>query len=94
MNGRTPRVVDGDLDLVRGGLKQRTDGDLGVHGSISLAQALLEAGLVDRLSSSLLPSCTYTDASCSSYGTAARFSLIRSITSPSGCLLLDYEPSR
>ena len=36
------------VDLVRD-LKARPGGDIGVHGSISLAQSLLAAGLVDEL---------------------------------------------
>jgi len=32
-----------------GGLKARVGGDIGIHGSITLAQSLLAAGLVDEL---------------------------------------------
>ena len=42
-------AVDGPIeDLVRD-LKARPGGDIGVHGSIQLAQSMLEAGLVDEL---------------------------------------------
>jgi dihydrofolate reductase len=42
-------AIDGELvDFVRD-LKTRPGGDIGVHGSISVGQALLSAGLVDEL---------------------------------------------
>jgi dihydrofolate reductase len=42
-------VIDGDLvDFVRQ-LKGGAGGDIGVHGSLSVAQALLAVGLVDEL---------------------------------------------
>ena len=42
-------VVNGPLDDFLGALKARPGGDIGVHGSITLAQSLLAAGLVDVL---------------------------------------------
>jgi len=42
-------VIEGDLVAFVTELKQQAGGDIGVHGSISLAQALLEAELVDNL---------------------------------------------
>jgi dihydrofolate reductase len=42
-------VIDSDLvEFVRG-LKQQPGGDIGVHASISVAQALLATGIVDEL---------------------------------------------
>lgn len=41
--------VSGPLDVLVADLKARTDGDLGVHGSITLAHSLLAQGLVDEL---------------------------------------------
>ena len=41
--------VSGALADVVADLKERTDGDVGVHASITLAQALLAEGLVDEL---------------------------------------------
>ena len=42
-------VIDGDLvDVVRQ-LKSQPGGDIGIHGSISVTQALLAAGVVDEL---------------------------------------------
>jgi len=42
-------VVDGGLVEVVRDLKQQGGGDVGVHGSISVAQALLAADVVDEL---------------------------------------------
>ena len=49
-------AVDGDLvEFVRD-LKDRPGGDIGVHASISVAQALLAAGVVDELRLVIAPS--------------------------------------
>jgi dihydrofolate reductase len=42
-------AVSGPLDQVVADVKDRTEGDVGVHGSITLARALLAHGLVDEL---------------------------------------------
>jgi dihydrofolate reductase len=42
-------AVSGDLADVVGEVKAATDGDVGVHASITLAKSLLAAGLVDEL---------------------------------------------
>ena len=42
-------VVDRDLEAFVANLKTQPGGDIGVHGSIVLTQALLEARLVDEL---------------------------------------------
>jgi dihydrofolate reductase len=43
------RAVSGPLDQVVAEVKAQADGDVGVHASITLAQSLLAAGLVDEL---------------------------------------------
>ena len=86
--------VEGDLTALLADLKRQTDGDLGVHGSISLAQALLAADLVDRLCLVVAPAVQVHGRKLFDNGRAARFSLTRSIVSPSGYLVLDYEPRR
>jgi dihydrofolate reductase len=48
-------VVDGDLAAAVADIKQRHDGDVVVHGSATLAQALLDAGLVDELRLMVFP---------------------------------------
>ena len=42
-------TVSGPLETVVADLKTRVDGDIGVHGSITLAKSLLRAGLIDEL---------------------------------------------
>jgi dihydrofolate reductase len=42
-------VLGGDLAKEVAELRQRHDGDVAVHGSLQLAQALLDQGLVDEL---------------------------------------------
>jgi dihydrofolate reductase len=42
-------AVSGALDEIVADVKARTDGDVGVHASITLATSLLAAGLVDEL---------------------------------------------
>jgi dihydrofolate reductase len=51
LSGEWPnaRRVSGPLADVVAEVKAQTEGDVGVHASISLAQALLAAGLVDEL---------------------------------------------
>jgi dihydrofolate reductase len=48
-------VLDGDLGEAVAKLKQQHDGDIVVHGSVSVAQALLEADLVDELRLMVFP---------------------------------------
>ena len=48
-------VLDGDLAEEVGALKERYDGDIVVHGSRRLAQALLEQDLVDELRLMVFP---------------------------------------
>jgi dihydrofolate reductase len=48
-------VIDGDLAEEVGKLRQEVDGDIVIHGSAQLVQALLEQGLVDELRLMLFP---------------------------------------
>ena len=48
-------VVGGDLAGEVAELRRRHDGDVAVHGSIQLAQALLDQGLVDELRLMVFP---------------------------------------
>ena len=47
-------VIDGGSAIVRD-LKHQPGGDIGVHGSISVAQALLAADIVDELTLAIAP---------------------------------------
>ncbi len=48
-------VLDGDLTESVAMLKERHDGDIVVHGSVSVAQALIENNLVDELRLMVFP---------------------------------------
>jgi dihydrofolate reductase len=49
------RVIDGDLGQAVGKLRAQHDGEIVVHGSAQLAQALLEDDLVDELRLMVFP---------------------------------------
>jgi dihydrofolate reductase len=84
-------VVDGDLiEFVRD-LKNRPGGDIGVHASISVAQALLAAGVVDELRLVIAPTIAGNGRRLLDGLPAARLESIASTTSPTGYLLVDYR---
>jgi dihydrofolate reductase len=87
-------VVDGDLAAFVTDLKHGSGGDIGVHASISLTQSLLEAGLVDELSVVVAPALRGRGRKLFDHGVPARLTLSRSVISPAGYLLLDYELQR
>jgi dihydrofolate reductase len=85
-------AVQGPLeDLVRD-LKARPGGDIGVHGSVELAQSLLEAGLVDGLQLVVGPTigCTgrrlFVDTD-----QPRRLQLLSATPTPSSSVLLAYR---
>ena len=83
-------VVDGDLvEFVRQ-LKNRPGADIGVHASISVAQALLAGGVVDELRLVIAPAIAGGGRRLLDRLPAIRLEPIRSTTSPTGSLLLDY----
>jgi len=85
-------VIDGDLvEFVRD-LKDRPGGDIGVHASISVAQTLLAAGVVDQLRLAIAPVIAGSGRRLLDGLPSIRLELIRSVTSPSGHLLVDYRP--
>jgi dihydrofolate reductase len=89
---QTQRVEGGLADFVLD-LKQQPGGDIGIHGSISLAKSLLEASLVDELRLVVSPALHMRGRRLFDGGRPRRLSLTRSVTSPSGHLLLDYQLS-
>jgi dihydrofolate reductase len=86
-------VVDRDLAKFVADLRQQPGGDIGLHGSISVVQSLLEAGLVDALSVVIAPAVHGHGRKLLDGVSARRLSLTRAVTSPTGYLLLDYELS-
>jgi dihydrofolate reductase len=84
-------VVEGDLvDFVRR-LKDQPGGDIGVHASISVARALLLAGVVDELRLVIAPAIAGSGKRLLDDLPAMRFEPLRSTTSPTGYLLVDYR---
>ena len=84
-------VVDGGLvEFVRG-LKQRSGGDVGVHASISVAQALLAADLVDEFRLVIAPVIAGRGRRLLRGVPPVRLEMIRSEVSPTGSLVVDYR---
>jgi dihydrofolate reductase len=87
-------VIDGGLvEFVRD-LKRQPGGDIGVHGSISVAQALLAADVVDELSLVIGPMIAGRGRRLLDGLPSIQLESIRSETSPTGYLLLDYRVIR
>jgi dihydrofolate reductase len=87
----TTTIVGGDIAAFITELKQRSGMDIGVHGSIEVTQLLLERGLVDELRLVIAPALQMHGRRLFTKGAARRMTLTRSVTSPSGYLLLDYQ---
>jgi dihydrofolate reductase len=87
-------VVDGGLvDVVRG-LKQQRGGDVGVHASISVAQALLAADVVDELRLVIAPRIAGHGRRLLDGLPSIQLESIRSEISPAGYLLVGYRVIR
>jgi dihydrofolate reductase len=84
-------VVDGDLvEFVRD-LRNQPGADIGVHASISVAQALLTAGVVDELRLVIAPTIVGNGRRLLDGLPAIRLKSLRSVASPAGYLLADYR---
>jgi dihydrofolate reductase len=87
-------VLDGELvDSVRD-LQQQSGGDIGVHASISVAQALLAAGVVDELRLVIAPTIVGSGRRLLDGLPSIQLSALRSAVSPTGYLLVDYRVGR
>jgi dihydrofolate reductase len=87
-------VIDGGLvEFVRD-LKQQPGGDVGVHGSISVAQALLAADVVDELKLTIGPMIAGRGRRLLDGLPSMQLESIRSETSPTGYLLVGYRVIR
>ncbi len=87
-------VVDGELAEFVRDLKARPGGDIGVHASISVAQALLAADVVDELRLVIAPKIAGSGRRLLDGLPSIQFESIRSSSSPSGYLLADYRVVR
>jgi dihydrofolate reductase len=83
-------VVEGGLPEFMKELKARPGGDIGVHASIDLTQALLEKGLVDELRLVIAPALQLQGRKLFDRGVPKRLSLTRTVASPTGYLMVDY----
>jgi dihydrofolate reductase len=83
-------AIEGDLARFVSELKLRPGGDIGVHGSIALAQSLLETALVDGLRLVVAPAIRVHGRRLFAGTLPARLMLERQAVSPTGYLLLDY----
>jgi dihydrofolate reductase len=84
--------VDGPAEEYVAELKQGNGGDIGIHGSIRLAQSLIAAGLVDELR--LVVSPALADGGREGLNGIAgtqRWELLDSATTSDGQLLLGYR---
>jgi dihydrofolate reductase len=87
-------ALDGGLvEFVRD-LKQQPGGDIGVHASISVAQALLAADVVDELRLVIAPSIAGRGRRLLDGVPSIQLESIRSALSPTGSLLVDYRVMR
>jgi dihydrofolate reductase len=88
---RNATAIDGGLvEFVRE-LKERPGGEIGVHASISVARTLLAAGVVDELRLEIAPQIVGRGRRLLDGLPSIRLESIRSSTSPTGHLLVDYR---
>ena len=85
--------VGGLVDFVQE-LKNRPGGDIGVHASILVAQALLAAGVVDELRLVIAPRIAGHGRRLLDGLPSMQFEPMRSEISPTGYLLVDYRVVR
>jgi len=83
----------GLVEFVRD-LQQRPGGDIGVHASISVARALLAAGVVDELKLLISPRILGRGRQLFDGLPAIALEPVRSQLSPTGSLLVDYRLTR
>jgi dihydrofolate reductase len=84
-------LVSDDLVEFVSDLKQQPGNDIGVGGSITLVQSLLEAGLVDELRLVIAPVIYMHGRKLFEKGLSTRLTLTRHVISPAGYLTLDYH---
>jgi dihydrofolate reductase len=87
-------VLDGDLVESVRDLKQQRGGDIGVHASISVAQALLAADLVDELKLAIAPAIAGRGRRLLDGLPSIRLESIHGETSPTGHLIVHYRVIR
>jgi dihydrofolate reductase len=85
-------AVNGPIEDVVRDLTARPGGDIGVHGSITLAQSLLAAHLVDELRLVVGPAFGFTGRRLfANVDQVRRLELLSTTPTPSGSVLLAYR---
>jgi dihydrofolate reductase len=84
-------AIEGGLVEFVQNLKNSSGGDIGVHASMSVAQALLAAGVIDEVRLAVAPAIAGPGRRLWEGLPPIRLELVRSETSPSGYLLTDYR---
>ena len=87
-------AIDGGLVQFVQNLKNSAGGDIGVHASISVAQALLAADAIDEVRLVVAPAIAGRGRRLLDGLPPIRLESLRSATSPRGYLLADYRISR
>jgi dihydrofolate reductase len=87
-------AIEGGLVQFVHELKNSAGGDIGVHASISVAQALLAAGAIDEVRLVVAPAIAGRGRRLLDGLPPTRLESLRSATSPSGSLIADYRITR
>jgi len=87
-------AIEGGLVPFVQNLKNSPGGDIGVHASISVAQALLAANVIDEVRLVVAPVIAGPGRRLLEGLPTIRLESLRSATSPSGYLLADYRVPR
>ncbi|NUP50888.1 MAG: deaminase [Catenulispora sp.] len=87
-------TIDGDLVPFVQDLKHSPGGDIGVHGSISVARALLAADVVDEVRLCVAPVLAGRGRRLLDDLPQIRLELLHGVGSPAGYLIADYRVSR
>ena len=86
-------TIDGDLVGFVRDLKGSDGGDIGVHASLSVTQALLAGGVIDELRLAIAPVIVGSGRRLLDGVPSTQLVPMRSETTPSGYLLADYRVS-
>ena len=87
-------AIDGDLVEFVEQLKQQDGGEIGVHASISVAQTLLAAGVVDEVKLAIAPNIAGSGRRLLDGLPATEFEASGAALSPSGHLIVNYTVIR
>jgi dihydrofolate reductase len=91
---RGSAVIDGDAVAFVRTLREGDGGDIGVHGSLSIVQALLAAGLVDELRLVIGPMLAPGGRRLLDGVPALQLELLHTERTPGGYLVADYRVAR